>query len=365
MERLGDFTALMRKERPARELAPYVWLLMKYGGKGVAGLFAAASEAPRFDLRGTNIAAVLKSAVAAGGTTDAGWAAELSPYRGLTAEWADLVRHQTFFGKLPYVRAAFNTATVVSNVFSASWVTEGAAIPFSKNALAKTGQLPMKKVAGLVAFDDEIFESWSPATEQNITDRMTTAAIYATEYSALDPNIAATTAAPASLLYGVSPTQTTGGSASQVVADFRVMLQRLIDGGSDLKRTLIVLSPTTALYLSALQTSNGDYAFPSLTVNGGNVWGVPVAVSSAAAQVGSPATHLVAAIDGAKVVVADDGIVLFDASRATSLQMADAPSGAANGVSMFQTHTRVLRVVKVMNWTVADSSGIAWFPVGF
>ena len=308
----------------------------------------------------------MKSAVPGGTTTDPGWASELTPYAGLTRDWIELVTRQTLLGKIPYVRVPFLTKTAVeATPFHATWVAAGEPIPVSRAFMSATAMLQTKKVGTLVPFTEEVFQAWSPATQANVLNAITRAAIYASDFAALDPSVTETAARPASLTAGISPGPSTRSSATQVIADVKAMLQALVDGGSDLSRVVIAMSPSSALHLSSLYTTNGDRAFPELQVTGGFIWGVPVAVTSAAVQIGSPATHIVAAIDGAKILVADDGLVLFDASNVTALQMDDAPSGAASQVSMFQTSCRVVRIIRYMNFQRASDTAVAWFATAY
>jgi hypothetical protein len=100
-----------------------------------------------------------------------------------------------------------------------------------------------------------------------------------------------------------------------------------------------------------------------MRLNGGSIWGVPVAVTHAAAQVGSPGSNFIVAIDGGRILLADDGVIVADASKASAMQFSDTPSGGPTSVvSLFQTSTRVLRLMRYLNYERASSGAVAWFP---
>jgi HK97 family phage major capsid protein len=228
--------------------------------------------------------------------------------------------------------------------------------------------LQMKKVSALVGFTDEIFETWSTATEGNIRASVERAVRYAMDFSLLDPSITETPDRPASLTNGIAPTQSTGSSAAQALADFNALLGSLIvTKGADASRVLIAMSPVTALYLSQVLTAAGAFAFPGVNAStGGSILGFPVALAHAAAQVGSPSSNFITGIDCSKILVADDGLIVADASTATSLQFSDAPSaGPASLVSLFQSHTRALRLQRYLNYQRATANAVAWFPTQY
>jgi capsid protein len=366
--RLSELTAAIRaRQQTGHEFIKYAWLLARHAGKG--GLDGAAAEAKRFSPIAPNVERVLMAAVAAGDTTSAAWASELSAYAGLTRDWVFNVTQQTILGKLNYTRVPVDKKVIVeTGAFSAGWVAAGAPIPMSKAALSTPAMLQPKKVGAIVPFTDEAFESWSPAVEANVQASISRAVRYAMDFSLLDPSVTETAARPASLTNGIAPTQSTGPSAAQALADFNAMLgSLLVSKGADPSRVLIAMAPSTALFLSQLLTTGGTFAFPDLNAaTGGSVLGFPVAIAGDAAQVGSPASNFVVAIDGSKVLVADDGLITVEASTATALQFSDTPSGGPTSlVSLFQTHTRALRLVRYLNYQRASTGAVAWFAAQY
>src|SRR5258706_1196417 len=178
MERLGELTKeqIAARHRPGREFARYVWVLAKNAN---GTLLAAAHEGEqRFGKTDAYLPTVLRAAVAAGTTVDAGWASELAPYRGLTREYVDEVARLSLFGKIPFVRVPFLTKTIVeTSPYSAAWVAAGGPIPMSRATLSTPAMLPSKHVGALVPFTNEAFQVWSTAVETNGLPSITRAAV--------------------------------------------------------------------------------------------------------------------------------------------------------------------------------------------
>lgn len=89
------------------------------------------------------------------------------------------------------------------------------------------------------------------------------------------------------------------------------------------------MHPSTCLTLSMLQGSNANAVFPQLAATGGAIVGIPVFVTASAQRSGSPPEKLVVAVDGAKVVYADDGGGNVAASNVATLQADDARGARA------------------------------------
>jgi len=364
MDQLAEMNKRLQDQKKDSGFFATAWLLAKHHGMG--GVSAAAQEASRFDLVNRGVSRVFATAIPSADTSTAGWASELA-YAGLASDWVSTVSPTTLLGKLDYVRVPFMIKAIVNTGDpSAAWVQAGEPIPISKGAFTLADALYAKKVATIIPFTAELFDSWAPATLANLRDTVNRAVRLAADYALLNPDQAATDSTPASLTNGIAMGQSTGASAAQAIADIKAMLQTLIDGGSDLSRVIIAMAPSTALHLSQLLTTGGSYAFPSLGPRGGFIWTVPVAVSKAARLLGSPAANIVAALDGERILVADDGVAEIDVSSGTTLQLSDAPAtGPQNQTSLFQTHSKALRIVLHRNYQRANATAVAWFAAGY
>jgi HK97 family phage major capsid protein len=289
------------------------------------------------------------------------------PYAGLTGNWVRAISATTLLGRIPYALVPFNTKTIVDGSgASGGWVAEGAVIPMARGSLSVTPMLGMKSVKAIFAVTDELLTSTAPANLANLEEIAARSVRFTMDRSMLDPSMAATAAQPASLTNGITPLASTGSTAAAVMSDLRALLQAVLDGGSpDFSSTVFVMSPTDALALSLLLTSGGQRAFPDLGATGGSIWGVPALVSKAADLGGSPPARIIAAIDGSRVLVADDGLMTVGASKA-ALQFTDAPvAGAANSISLYQTESTAIRLVLYKNFTRATAGCVAWMSVSY
>lgn len=372
MERLSDLTRDMVHKAKLAGAMQYFWLLGKHGSDSL-GLQKAAQEAKRFSETGPYLERVLLSAITVGTTSNANWAQELAPYAGLTQEWVKSITSRTILGQLQYLRVPFRTSTIAdTSPGSAAWVAEGEAIPATKMTLTKTTALDLKKIAYLTPASDESFESWGPTVQAQLEDLMGRMVRYGLDRSLLDPDLGVTTARPASLTNGIASGQSTGSTAAQATADIKAMLTGPLTGTQDPSRVVIVMSPVTALYLSQLLTTGNTYAFPNLGALGGSIFGVPVIVSPAASLLGSPPANIIMAVDASRIVVADDSLMLVDVADAAAIELRDNPTNSGVGatvattmVSMFQTHSRVIRTRFYKNFQRAAASAVSWFPVAY
>ena len=368
-QRVSDLTAAIRSAMPGHEFLKAVWLIARH--KGHLGL--AAAESPRFKLSSPNLERVLKAAVAAGSTGSADWGDDVANFYSIASEWISSVSRRTILGRLATVRVPFLTRSVIETAAaSAVFVKPGGAIPARKLGLDDTATLERFKLGTIIAFTSESFVSWSPAIQQNLNDRLGLAVARGLDQGFVDPDSAgAADETPASVLNGVSPLGDFTNTAAGAIADVATLLAAHVDAGSDLDRVLLCMHPSTALALSLMQSS-GNYTFPDLTAVGGSIVGVPVATSVACQRSGSPSEKIVAALDGAKILSADDGGVEVTASDVAAFELLDNPTNLSTGattptnvVSMMQTNSTAIKVVRFVNFRRAVASGVSWMTSNF
>lgn len=358
MERLADLTREISGQRRDVPMNKFIELMLRHGGD----LRRASAEAPRLISPLDGI--VRMAAVAPGDTTTAGWAAETVGFGAMSANWVSENERASLLANLPYVPAPFLVPTgVETGAPVASWVGQGRPIPMSKPTIGAVAPMQRTKVAVLTAFTEELFTATGPALLAHIKDAVSRAVTYGLDRVMIDPDRAADVDGPASLLYGLTPTQSTGSTAAQVLADMKALFGSF---GSSLRRAVGACAPSTALFLATLQDSLGVRLFPDMTAVGGTIWGVKFIVTDAASLVGSPGGKVVAILDGSKIVVADDSLITFAVSTVTSAQFNDAPTaGPANMISAFQTNTRILKALRYVNFARASASAAAFFIVAY
>jgi hypothetical protein len=370
MERVADLTAAIRAQPPGHEFLKSVWLIARH--KGQLGL--AATESPRFRETSPNLERVLKAAVAAGSTGAADWGNDLSGFYRLASEWVASVSRRTILGRLNAVRVAFLTRTIVETAAAtAAFVKPGGPILVRALALANTAQLAAFKVGVIIAVTNESLQLWSSAVQANLNDRLSLAVARGLDLAFIDPDSAGVAdQTPASVLSGVSPLGDFTNSAAGALADIATLLQAHVAAGSDLDRVLIAMHPSTCLTLSLMQNTDGSATFPRLNATGGDIVGVPVVTSVACQRSTSPPEKIVAALDGGKILLADDGGIDVSASRLAAIQQDDGATQLSTGataptnlVSMYQTESTAIKATRFVNFQRAVTSGVSWMTSNF
>lgn len=290
----------------------------------------------------SRVADVLKSAVTGGGLSS--WGSNVGPFQQLVDGFQEYARPNSGFDTmLPSMRRApSNTRlAIATSGASGSNVSEGAAIPISKLALA-TVDLPPLRAAVLVAVTKELL-------------RFSSAASLLNKQLAIDLGTTVTLTFLTTVLSGAPTHAATGNSAAQILADLTTLAADLaISAGSQL---FLLMSPTNALKLS-LKPLATTLPFPFRVV--------PTDALSASVVV------LVDA-DG---ILADDVGLSIDASENAALEMSSTPSGAVfsgspqtptatNLVAMFSSDSVAIRAVRrfaCQRFRAAASqlTGVSW-----
>lgn len=313
---------------------------------------------------------VLMAAVPAADTTTAGWASEIAYARDMQEEFVEYLRPMTILGRLTDVRRVpFNVRMgSMTSGTTGYWVGQGKPIPMSKGATSSLS-LGITKAAGLSAYDDELLKISSPSIELMVRNDLAKAVAQTLDTSFIDPNNGGqTNIQPASVLYGVTPITPSGTNAAAVAADVASVFAAAIAANLDPMSGVWIMSPTTALKLSLMQTSLGQPQYPGLTIKGGVWQGLPVIVSANASISGSPQFgNMIVLVLQNEIFVADDGDVDIQISNEASLEMLDNPTNQSTGgttatsmVSMFQTQSWAIKAVRYANWLKRRSAAAAF-----
>lgn len=306
---------------------------------------------------------VIRSAVAAGTTTDTTWAAPLVPYTQMASEFIDLLRPATILGKFgaggvpSFRRVPFNISMPgQTSGSSVGWVGEGKPKPIGKLAF-NTTTLRFAKAAGIVVLTDELVRFSSPAAEAIVQGDLIAAMAEFLDQQAVDPTIAeVSNVSPGSLTNGVTPVNASGTDADAVRADVKALFSNLIAANLSAAGCVWVMQETDALALSMMLNPLGQPEFPGLTATGGTFFGLPVVTSQnpGMTTASSPAGGRIVLVKASEVMLADDGQVVLDASREASLQMDSAPddptTAATVMVSLWQHNMVGLKAERWINW---------------
>jgi HK97 family phage major capsid protein/HK97 family phage prohead protease len=311
---------------------------------------------------------ILKTAIAAGSTTDSTWAGPLVTYNNMQEEFIELLRPNALISRIPGLRnVPFNikvpreTATM-----TAYWVGQGSPKPVSKGAL-DTVTLDFAKIAGITYQTQELLRFSRPNSEQIMVNSLTKAIQYLMDRDFLDPAKALVTGvSPASITNGSTSVAATGVTSDAFRADFSSILSLYTQANYTLDGLVIAMTQTQAMRLSLMRTDFNQKLFPDLTKDGGSVEGIPVVTSeNIIANGGSPADGaLIAFINASDILLADDGAVDVDISTEASIQADSAPDSPMTAssvlVSLWQNNLVGIRCERYVNWTKARSDSVVY-----
>ena len=195
-----------------------------------------------------------------------------------------------------------------------------------------------------------------------LSDDMATGAIEAIAAPALmkteDKKVLGTDAAvsgsnPAGLLAAAA--EFSDGSPSALETDLEAMFAHVVEGTPT--RPVLITSPRAALWM-ALQRTESGARFPNARVDGtGDVAGIPLLTSAAAA-------NRLILVDASQLVIVDNGLEV-GASESAAVLMDDSPSpGAAQEVSGWGTNTVFLRFTRRVWWSLLRADAIAYTTLG-
>jgi len=258
-----------------------------------------------------------------------------------------------------------NTRTYTNSTAAATSATvgEGKPIPVLKGNWQTSTLDPSRgvKSAGIVVVTDELMRSGSATAISAIKDDLLAAIGDAESRAFVDPNEAT------SILYGAPHFNGTGTTISAILND----LQREIGlvPATFKPGAAFAMCMESATFLGTLYGSGGAPAFPDIGPQGGKLLGLPVIISAACADEGSPPTRIVALVAPSEIFWASGGVMLT-ASRNAALQMDNAPTGDSKAptstsiVSMFQTDSTALKGEVAAAW-YGRANCAAYFVSGY
>lgn len=297
---------------------------------------------------------VLKSAIAAGTTTDATWAGPLVVYQNLVNEFIELLRPATIVGRLPGLRRVPFNVRMPKQTGGGSygWVGEGAPKPVGKLAFGEV-TLKWAKAAGIIVISEELARLSNPAAEGLVRQDMIDGIAQFLDGQFVDPAVAAVAdVSPASITNGITNVVgATGTDAAAVRADVGTLFQTMLQNNIVPTNGAWIMNNTTAMRLSLMMNPLGQPEFPTITPTGGTWMGYPV-VASEAVPAGSDG-GLIIFLNQSDVFLSEEGLVI-DVSREASLQMDSAPDNPGSAstvmVSLWQKNLIGLRAERFINW---------------
>ena len=304
----------------------------------------------------------IKADVAGGGSGSGEWGAELVQADArFTGDFIEYLYSMTVFDKLP-LRSVPANVTIKGQDGAATgyFVGESKAINVSKADFSTVSLTPLK-VAALAVVSNELLRDSSPSAEMLVRDSLVEASAQRVDSLFLSTTAASNGVAPAGILNGLTA-NTSGGTTA---ADLRDDLAGLVGYFAAQKNTgglALVTTPAIAIQMMLLRNALGVREFPGMTMTGGEAEGFPAYVGD---NVGSGDLIMLKPSDIWKI---GDGGVQVSVSREATIEMNDAPAGAsdtpvdmsAKRVSMFQTESTAIKVVRSINWQKRRSTAVAY-----
>lgn len=321
------------------------------GGREAAAAFASSQN---WERAGAIVGALQKAGVA--NSTDADLA--LAP---LSTDLAEVVRPLTILGRLQGVkRVPFYSRLIgMSAGTVAHWIGRGVAAPLSRAQFSAPELLDRRKVAALLVTTDEFLRDGAPAAERALVADLAAAVAAAIDAAFVAVGNTGDDQTPASITSAGASTPSTGASLAQVDADLSGLVDDLLDAGENLAFAHWILHPRTATFLARLRGTGGALAFPNLNVRGGEIFGLPAIVSAGVpVTADTAATTQISLVSGDGVLLCDQDEAELTFARHASLEMDDSPTGdtatpagaTATRVSMFQSDSCAIQVVRSINW---------------
>lgn len=326
----------------------------------------------------SRVVAVLKAAVAAGNTGNAGWAGNLvGEETSVYADFIEFLRPQTIVGRfgtgnIPSLRRVPFRVPLIGQTSGGAgyWTGEGKPKPLTKFDFSRITIEPLK-VANIAVVTEETLRDSSPSADAIIRDQLVAALRERLDIDFIDPlKAAAAGVSPASITNGVAPVVSSGNDADSVRVDIKALFGKFIAGNNAPTNGVWGMSSTTALALSLMQNPLGQSEFPGISMTGGTLFGLPVIVSE---YVPSDSDGgIVVLLNASDIYLADEGGFAVDISREASLQMLDNPTNdsvtptATSLVSLWQTNSVGFRAERTINWarrraaSVAVLTGVNW-----
>ena len=296
---------------------------------------------------------ISKAAVAAG--TSSGWAAPLAPLQDMASEWLSIIRGQEILGRIaPFARRVPPNIRWPrqSSGVSATWVGEAAPAPVAKLGFdAEKATIERTKLAIISVFTKELAEG-DEAAAGIIQSDLAAAVVEGTDRALLSTAAAVADTNPAGLLNDAVSFASSGSNAHEIEADLAALFSVVVNG-SNMVAPFLIASPANLVHLAMLKNSNGARVYPDARVAGpAAIYGVPVLTSTSAGDE-------IIMLDAAEVAFFDEGIEIFTTQEG-SIEMTDAPSGAASQVSPYQTNSIAVRMTRYVGWALRRSSAVAY-----
>lgn len=303
---------------------------------------------------------VVRAAVEGGSGQAGEWGAELAEADSrYTGDFIDYLYAATIYDQLPLREIPANVIIKGQDGTAVGyWVGESQSIPVSKADFMDV-ELRYKKVAALAVVSKELLRESSPSAEMLVRDALVQASAQRVDLTFLGTG-GATGSTPAGILNGLVALSSTGSDGQAVRDDIAKLYAPFLAAynAGDLQ---LVMNKGLGKALSLMTNTLGNTEFPQITANGGSLLGDPVKTGDNV----NP-THLILLKPSDIYKIGDRGVEVSMSTEA-AVEMDNNPSGAsevptanASLVSMFQTDSVALKVVRPINFAKRRASAVAY-----
>jgi hypothetical protein len=248
------------------------------------------------------------------------------------------------------------------------WVSESKARRLSVGAFRRDPGLTLRSVNCLTVATNEALADNSSDVERELLDDMVRVCVGAIDRAFLWRGNTGDDATPRSVTADAVVVDTGPSTVDELDAALRSAIEVLLAAGSTLRSAYWCLGAGLAARLSLLRTSNGSAAYPSLTVNGGFLAGLPVLCAGADVDDfdSDAGGDDLALLDAAEIRYSDAPPILKTSQNAM-IEMDNMPAAATDTptsaskslVSMFQSESTALLCKLRVNWQFARQNRAA------
>ncbi|MGB1215879.1 MAG: phage major capsid protein [Pikeienuella sp.] len=314
----------------------------------------------RWGRNNPNLVESIKAAVAGGGSDSGEWGAELVHIDRYTGDFIEYLYSRTIFDQLPLREVPANVNIAGQDgAASGYWVGQSKSIPVTKADFFDVNLAPLK-VAALAIVSKELLRDSAPSAERLVRDSLVEASAQRVDTTFLSASAAVAGVSPAGILNGLTAGTATGADIDGVIADVKALYAPFI-AANNADGLQFVTTQSLSKSLGLMQHALGNFAFPGLNANGGMLLGDNLV---AGGNVGAGDLILLKPSDIYKI--GDRGVEV-SMSQDASIQMDDAPDGASDTptantsvVSMYQTESVAIKVVRPLNFAKRRSSAVAY-----
>jgi HK97 family phage major capsid protein/HK97 family phage prohead protease len=307
--------------------------------------------------------AVMKAAVAGGGTDSGEWGAELAQAdTRFTGDFIEYLYAKTLFDQLPLVNVPHNVAIKGQDgAFTGYFIGQSKAIKVSKGDFSTTTTTGYK-AAGLTVVSNELLRDSSPSALELCGTGLRNAVSQAVDSLFFSVTAVSAGVSPAGILNGVSIGASNGADAQSIATDIKALWAPFIAANNTEGNFVYITTPTIAIALSMMRNALGQLEFPGLTARGGTFGGYPLLTGG---NVGAGDFIL---MNGSEVWRIGDLGVSLSTSDSAMIEQDSAPQGAtdtpvaasATMVSMYQEDSTAIRVIRPISWGKRRTGAVAY-----